>query len=245
MLAYGESEFANAADMDEYVATLRLSAPIWMSRCNVVMHGKVSATKMVSIWSLKSKVYPFNTGYSLLNYSGNPGVNGVSHRGVSKGDVMGWLQSDLASAAMAVRSTPFNTGYSPLIYGGNPGVYGVSYRGRSRIGSNGGEQYLPRSDHATQEILMFFHPHCKYDVSYREGCAGRNGVNPQDGQVRRVSDGEHGGPRDQGRPRAMVSCAFPVTMFYRHTPPCSYLTGRGVYQRETLGVGPPGRLPPS
>jgi len=72
MLAYGESEFANAADMDEYVATLRLSAPIWMSRCNVVMHGKVSATKMVSIWSLKSK-----------------------------GDVMGWLQSDLASAAMA------------------------------------------------------------------------------------------------------------------------------------------------
>ena len=29
------------------------------------------------------RLYPFNAGYLPLNYSGNPGVNGVSYRGVN------------------------------------------------------------------------------------------------------------------------------------------------------------------
>ena len=35
--------------------------------------GWITATRL--------RLYPFNTGYLPLNYSGNPGVNGVSYRG--------------------------------------------------------------------------------------------------------------------------------------------------------------------
>ena len=65
-------------------------------------------------------VDPFDTGCLPLDYSGNPGVNGVSDRG------------DIMDSHSSLSDThPVDTGCLPLSYSGDPGVNGVSHRGVS------------------------------------------------------------------------------------------------------------------
>ena len=53
--AFGITEFPDASSLDAYTAEMKTTAAIWIAKSSVVCWARISPTKLVSIWFLRSK----------------------------------------------------------------------------------------------------------------------------------------------------------------------------------------------
>ena len=65
------------------MAAERPRASFLYSRCEAAAGANRASVTSGSSIAVATLAHPFDTGYSPLSYSGNPGANGVSYRGIT------------------------------------------------------------------------------------------------------------------------------------------------------------------